>query len=218
MIESAELQELLAKWDSNEGKPFKGSLIDMRAYEAAPDSLGCMCAQGQVLHAVRKMTAQEIYNTEQTKADELVMETLGISRGHAILLRQVNDKVDGAPSIVLTHPEKVLGEQAQIVLAFFKYLDGMDQKAWQDYFAAGAAAGAAARAAAGDAAWAAAWAAAGDAAGAAAWAAAGAANEIQGHKVLEEKGKPLFFLSLFGFKTIQALHEKWARDEQEESA
>ena len=64
MIESAELQELIAKWDSNEGKPFKGSLIDMRAYEASPDSLGCMCAQGQVLHVVRKMAAQEINNID----------------------------------------------------------------------------------------------------------------------------------------------------------
>ena len=225
MIESAELQELLAKWDSNEGRPFKGSLIDMRAYEASPDSLGCMCAQGQVLHVVRKMSAQEISSIEQKKADELVMETLGISRGHAILLRLVNDKVDGAPSIVLTHPEKVLGEHAQLVLAFFKYLDSMDDAAWQKYFAAweaaweaaravavaaaSAAAAAALAAAAGDAAWEAAW----DAARAVAWdaawdaarAAAGAANEIQGHKVLADKGKPLFFLSLFGFQTIQAL-------------
>ena len=221
MIESAELQELLAKWDSNEGRPFKGSLIDMRAYEASPDSLGCMCAQGQVLHVVRKMSALEISSIEQKKADELVMETLGISRGHAILLRQVNDKVDGAPSIVLTHPEKVLGEHAQLVLAFFKYLDSMDDAEWQKYLAAwaatrdaagaaawdaaGAAAGAAAGDAAGDAAWAAAWDAAGDAAGDAAWAAA----EIQGHKVLADKGKPLFFLSLFGFQTIQALID-WA--------
>ena len=229
MIESAELQELLAKWDSNEGRPFKGSLIDMRAYEASPDSLGCMCALGQVLHVVRKMSAQEISSIEQKKADELVMETLGISRGHAILLRLVNDKVDGAPSIVLTHPEKVLGEHAQLVLAFFKYLDSMDDAAWQKYFAAweaaweaaravavaaaSAAAAAALAAAAGDAAWEAAW----DAARAVAWdaawdaarAAAGAANEIQGHKVLADKGKPLFFLSLFGFQTIQALID-WA--------
>jgi len=217
MIESAELQELLAKWDSNEGRPFKGSLIDMRAYEASPDSLGCMCAQGQVLHVVRKMSAQEISSIEQKKADELVMETLGISRGHAILLRQVNDKVDGAPSIVLTHPEKVLGEHAQLVLAFFKYLDSMDDAAWQKYFAARNAARNAAGAAAWEAAWdaarAVAWDAAWDAAGAAAGAAAGdaagdaawAAAEIQGHKVLADKGKPLFFLSLFGFQTIQAL-------------
>ena len=209
MIESAELQELLAKWDSGDGKPYKGSLIDMRAYEASPDSLGCMCAQGQVLHVVRKMSAQEIGSIEQKKADGLVMETLGISRGHAILLRQVNDKVDGAPSIVLTHPEKVLGEHAQLVLAFFKYLDSMDDTAWKKYFAAAAAAWAAAGAAAGAAAWAAARDAAWDAAWDAAGAAAGAANEIQGHKVLADKGKPLFFLSLFGFQTIQALID-WA--------
>ncbi len=184
------IDDLIARWNTGDGKPYKGSLIDMNAYEADPTNMGCMCAQGQVLHLVRKMSAQEIADlADQRVADDLVMETLGISRGQAILLRQINDKVDGAPSIVLTHPEKVIGEHAQIVLAFFKYLDAMTAEDWQKYFAARAAA----RAAAGDA----------------AWAAAGAAHEIQGHKILAAKGKPPFFLSLFGFKTIEALID-WA--------
>jgi hypothetical protein len=45
-----------------------------------------------------------------------------------------------------------------------------------------------------------------DAAWAAAWAAAAAA-EIQGHKILAEQGKQLFFLPIFGFETIEALRE-----------
>ena len=228
------LEALLERWDSGDGKPYKGSLIDWDAYEANPDSLGCMCAQGQVLNVIRGMTPQEINDiADQREADTLVMETLGISRGQAILLRNINDSVDGAPSVVLTHPEKVLGDQAQAVLAFFKYLDSMTDADWQNHFAAwdaardaagaaardaaGAAAWAAAWDAAGDAAWAAAraaaWAAARDAAGAAAGAAAGdaswAANEIQGASILTQAGKPLFFLALFGFKTVEALLD-WA--------
>ena len=151
------LEDLLARWDSGDGKPYKGSLIDWSAYKADPENIGCMCAQGQVLHVLRGMTPEEIYHLEgQRKADTLVMETLGISRGQAILLRYINDSIDGAPSIVLTHPEKVLGDQGPAVLAFFKYLDCMTQADWERYFAAWAVAWAAAWAAAGDAAWAAA--------------------------------------------------------------
>jgi len=227
------LNDLIARWDSGDGKPYKGSLIDWRAYKADPSNLGCMCAQGQVLHVIRGMSPDELNAIQQRKADELVMETLGISRGHAILLRQVNDSVDGAPSIVLTEPEKVLGEHAKLVLAFYRYLDTMTADDWQKLYAARTAAGTAARAAARDAArdaaWDAAWTAAWDAAaadagadawdaagadaGADAWDAAGAAawaaNEIQGHEVLKKKGKPLFFLGLFGFKTIESLID-WA--------
>ena len=192
------LEALLERWDSGDGKPYKGSLIDWDAYEANPDSLGCMCAQGQVLNVIRGMTPQEINDiADQREADTLVMETLGISRGQAILLRNINDSVGGAPSVVLTHPEKVLGDQAQAVLAFFKYLDSMTNADWQNYFDA--------RAAAGDAAWESAWAAAWAAAGDASW----AANEIQGASILTQAGKPLFFLALFGFKTVEALLD-WA--------
>jgi hypothetical protein len=215
------IEQLIARWDSGDGKPYKGSLIDRAAYEANPDSPSCMCAQGQVLRYVAGWEIDRLISIDQVEADKAVAELLGISRGHAILLRLINDKIDGAPSIVLTHPEKVLGEHAQLVLAFFKYLDAMTPEDWQKYAAAGVAAGAAA----GDAAWAAAGvaarvaarAAAGAAAGDAAWAAAGAAamdaamdaawaaSEIQGHEVLADKGLPLFFLPLFGFNTIQDL-------------
>ena len=150
MTKPATLEALLEHWDSGDGKPYKGSLIDADAYRKNPDDLGCMCAQGQVLHILRGMTQLEIMAIEgQKRADEMVMETLGISRGQAILLRQVNDSQPGAPSIVLTHPEKVLGDNAKAVLAFFKYLDSMTDENWRDYFAARDAA----RAAAWDAAW-----------------------------------------------------------------
>jgi hypothetical protein len=89
-----------------------------------------------------------------------------------VLLRVVNDCQDGCPQDVLRAPEKVLGDQAERLLAFGRHLDRMTADDWRKADAAWAAAGAAARAAARAAAGAAAWAAAGAAAGAAAWDAA----------------------------------------------
>ena len=191
------LQEIIARWDSNEGKPYKGSLIDFEAYEADPTNIGCMCAQGQVLHLIGGWAPDKLRNTEQRKADLATAKLLNISVAHAILLRSVNDKADGAPSIVLTHPEKVLGDQAQTVLAFWLHLDGMKAKDWKKVDAAWAAAGAAA--------WDAARAAARAAAGAAAWDAEYACSEIQGARLLRERGKPFFFLPMFGFAEPEAI-------------
>jgi hypothetical protein len=176
MIAMSNVAELIARWDSNEGKPYKGSLIDWGAFEADPTSIGCMCAQGQVLHVVAGWSPEKLRDTEQAEADRETAKLLNISIAHVILLRSINDKADGAPSIVLTNPEKVLGDQAKTVLAFWLHMDRMTADDWaaaRD--AAWAAAWAAAGDAAGDAAWAAAWAAARAAAGAAARAAAGAA-------------------------------------------
>jgi hypothetical protein len=197
----------------------KGSLIDGE---------GCMCAQGQVLHYVGGMTPDDLRRIEQADADRQTAELLGISRTHAVLLRQVNDSMPGAPTCVLTEPEKVLGDQAQRVLAFWRHLDRMAPAAWDAAWdaaraaawdaardAAGAAAWDAARdaagAAAGAAAWAAARAAARAAAGAAAraaaraaaWAAAWASNEIQGAAIMRARGQPFFFLPAFGFDTLE---------------
>ena len=165
-----ELQEILTRWDSGDGKPYKGTLIDWAAYggegSEPPTDLGCMCAQGQVLHLLGGWTPMRIKNiTAQSVADKEVAALLNISRGHAVLLRNVNDSVDGAPSIVLTDPGKVIGGEWSKLLDFWWHLDQMTAKQWAD---AGAAAWAAARADAWDAARAAAWA----DAGAAAWAAA----------------------------------------------
>ena len=39
-----EITKLLTRWGTDEGKPYRGSLIDMASYE--PGNLSCMCAQG----------------------------------------------------------------------------------------------------------------------------------------------------------------------------
>jgi hypothetical protein len=163
------IQTLVAKWSEPNGIPFKGSLIS---------DDGCMCAQGQALHYVGGWDADRLRDARQDDADRETAKLLSISVGHAILLRRVNDGQPGAPSVVLTDPAKVLGDQAHIVLAFWRHLDRMTPMQWD-----------AARDAARDAAWVAAGDAARDAAGdaagdaardaraarAAAWTAAGAA-------------------------------------------
>jgi hypothetical protein len=230
----AELAELLDRWNSGDGKPYKGSLIDFAAYEADPANIGCMCAQGQVLHLLGNWSPTELRNTKQSDADRATAELLNISVAHSILLRSINDKQDGPPSIVLTNPERVLGDQAHIVLAFWLHLDRMTAEDWAVAGAAaravaGAVAGAVARAAAravagadaravaGDTAWdtawdtarAAAWDTARAAARAAAWDTARAAeyacSEIQGARIMREKGQAFHFLPMFGFADPEAI-------------
>jgi hypothetical protein len=184
---ATDLAALLERWDSGDGKPYKGSLIDFGAFEADPTNIGCMCAQGQVLHLLGGWSPEKLRDAKQEEADREHAKLLNISIAHSILLRRINDSVDGAPSIVLTHPEKVLGDQAQTVLAFWLHLDRMTQEQW---------------AAAGDAAWATAWATAGAAAGAAAGYACG---EIQGARIMREKGQSFFFLPMFGFAEPEAI-------------
>jgi hypothetical protein len=196
------VDEMLDWWPGN--IPFKGQLIS---------SDGCMCAQGQVLHLIGGMTPDDLRRMQQADADKRTAELLGISRAHAVLLRQVNDNQPGAPTCVIREPEKVLGSEARSVLAFWRHLDRMTEDDWAKVDVAPAAA-APAWAAAADAAWEAAadaaWDAAAEAtwvaAGAAAWeaaakAAAGASNEIQGAAVMRERGQPFFFLPLFGFSS-----------------
>jgi hypothetical protein len=156
------VEELLDYWPGN--IPFKGSLVS--------DDGSCMCAQGQALHFLDKYNSSDLRNIKQETADKRVAELFGISRAHSVLLRIVNDRQDGAPSSVIRNPEQVLGDQAHVVLAFWRHLDRMTAAAWD---AARDAAWAAARAAAWDAARAAAWDAAWDAARDAAMAAAMAA-------------------------------------------
>jgi hypothetical protein len=155
------IDQLLDEWPNV--APFKGELIS---------DDGCMCAQGQVLHFVCGMTADELRDFVQIDADRRVAKEMGISLAHSILLRQVNDSVDGAPACVIRETERVLGGEAQTVLAFWRHLDRMSGGQWA---ATWDAARAATWAAAGDAARAATWDAARAAAGAAAWDAAGAA-------------------------------------------
>jgi hypothetical protein len=191
------INELIARWNTDEGKPYKGSLIDMGSYEDG--NLSCMCAQGQVLHVVGGWDAMMLKDTKQAEADKATARLLNISRAHAVLLRNTNDKIDGAPAIVLTDPAKVIGDQWNKLLDFWWYMDTLDVAGWRKV-AAGDAAWDAAGYAAGDAAWVAAGYAAGDAAWGAAWGAAGyASSEIQGGKILKRDGKPFYFLPKFGF-------------------
>jgi hypothetical protein len=197
MAQAASIAELIARWDANEGKPYKGSLIDWDSYDGEGEPpLSCMCAQGQVLHVYGGWEPRKLRDTEQSQADLETAKLLNISRAHAILLRNVNDKTDGAPSVVLTDPGKVLGDQWSKLLDFWWAFDQFTGADWQKVVAARAAAGAAARAAAGAAAWAAAWAAARaaarDAARAAAW-------EIMGFDLLGQRGRDVFFLPMFGW-------------------
>jgi hypothetical protein len=175
-----ELAEILERWDSGEGKPYKGSLIDWDAFEADKSSIGCMCAQGQVLHLIAGWSPEKLRDTEQDSADRETAKLLNISIAHSILLRSINDKADGAPSVVLTHPERILGDQAHTVLAFWLHMDRMTKEQW---------------AAARDAAWAAAWDAAGYACG-----------EIQGARLMRERGQAFYFLPMFGFADPEAIH------------
>ena len=190
------IKELLDYWPGN--IPFKGSLVS--------EDGSCMCAQGQALHFLDRLTVDELRDIGQLAADRRVAKLFDISLAHSCLLRIVNDCQEGAPSSVIRNPEQVLGDQAQVVLAFWLHLDHTTPAARE---AAGAAAKEAAGAAAREAAGAAAWEAAGAAARAAAWAAAReaawASNEIQGAAVMRANNQPFFFLPLFGFANPEAV-------------
>ncbi len=148
---TATITDLLDRWNNDEGKPYKGILIDVKAYDPDhPNNIGCMCAQGQVLNIIGGWGFDKLNNSAQSDADTEVAKLLNISRAHSILLRQINDSVSGAPSTVLTSPVDVLGDQWSKILDFFVYLDGMDRAAWN---ASRGAAWNASRGAAGAAAW-----------------------------------------------------------------
>ena len=163
------LPTALAHWDTPEGRPYMGSLIDEAAYRAKPENIGCMCAQGQALHLLGGWTAEMLMETGiQRNADLATARLLNISVTHSVLLRQINDSVPGAPSIVLTDPGKVLGDQWSKLLDFWWFCDQLDD-------------------------------ASGEAAGAAAWAAARAAAwEIQATEIFRAAKRPFYFLSMFG--------------------
>ena len=176
----ATIDELLDYWPGN--IPFKKKLVN--------DDGSCMCAQGQALHFLGGLTVDELRYIDQKDADLQVAKLFGISLAHSILLRNINDNREGAPSCVIRNPEQVLGDQAQTVLAFWRHLDRMTT-------AVGTAAWAAARAAA--------WEAAEEVAWTAAWEAAGATSEIQGAAVIRANNQPFVFLPLFGFSNPESV-------------
>ena len=186
----ATIDELLDYWPGN--IPFKEKLVN--------DDGSCMCAQGQALHFLGGLTVDELRDINQRDADRQVAKLFGISLAHSILLRNINDNREGAPSCVIRNPEQVLGDQAQTVLAFWRHLDRMtpaDKEAVREAARAVSlsweAAGEAARALAGAA------------AGAAAREAAGATNEIQGAAVIRANNQPFAFLPLFGFSDPESV-------------
>jgi hypothetical protein len=190
------IQPLIDRWQTDEGKPYKGNLIDMDAYNADPTNPGCMCAQGQVLYYAG-WDADSLDTVAQKEADRAVAYLLNISTSHAVLLRIVNDRADGAPATVLIDPGAVLGDQWSKVLDFWWHLDTMTGAAWG---VASQAAQATAWKSAGEASGAASMAAAGEASGAAAGGAAlEAAWEIQGAETMRRDGRPFYFLPTFGF-------------------
>jgi hypothetical protein len=209
---SVSIESMVKRWSGLDRPLFKGKLIN---------DDGCKCAQGDVLSCAG-FTDDQLRSMTQDKADGEVAAILGISRTHAVLLRNVNDKVGGAPQLVLSDPAQVVGSKAPYLLAFWLHLDGLSDAAGDAardaaraatrdaaWDATRDAARAAAQAAAGDAAWSAAWAAAWDAAWdaarAAAWVTSGTSSEIQGMDKLEADGRKPYFLAFFGFTTWDAV-------------
>jgi hypothetical protein len=199
------ITDILARWATDEGHPYKGQLIDWAQWKSHPDDIGCMCAQGQVLHLLGGWSAIDIRNIDQLNADTATAKLLNISRAHAVLLRNINDRMNSAPGIVLTDPGKILGNQWSKLLDFWWLLDTMTGGGWLPVNAANRkAAQIAARDAARyvanknvanrNAARDAARDAAGEAAGNASW-------EIQGASVFERDARAYFFLPMFGFAT-----------------
>src|SRR5690606_22812575 len=193
------------RWSDPQSRPLiKGQLID---------EIGRCSAQGDVLRCTG-FSEQQLRAIKQTTADREVARLLGISLAESMLIRIVNDST-GRPQDVFQAPEKVLGPHYRLWTAFARHIDQMSKEDWDRVIAAWAAAreaagaavgaaaraaawaaareearvavGAAARAAARDAAREAAWAAAEDSAWTAAWAAAShASDEIIGWSKLEE--------------------------------
>jgi hypothetical protein len=206
----ATIEELLDYWPGN--IPFKKKLVN--------DDGTCMDAQGQALHFLGGLTVDELRAIDQRDADLQVAKLFGISLAHSILLRNINDNREGAPSCVIRNPEQVLGYQAQTVLAFWRHLDRMTPAAWEAVREAAeavslswAAAGSAAWQVVGGAAWEAAGAAVraavgatvGATAGAAVGATAGATSEIQGALFIRANNRPFVFLPLFGFSDPESV-------------
>jgi hypothetical protein len=132
---SVTIEAMIERWSGMDRPLLSGKLID---------TAGCKCAQGDVLSCAG-FTDDELSKMTQFNADKEVAQILGISRTHAVLLRNVNDKIGGAPQLVLSEPSQIIGDQATLLLAFWLHLDGLSAADWEN---AGAAEWAAARSAA----------------------------------------------------------------------
>lgn len=208
------IESMCNRWDGRDRPLFKGELIS---------GDGCCCAQGDVLR-VSGWSDNRLRNVEQRLADEAVARILGISVAHSVLLRIVNDSKDGCPQDVLRAPQKILGDQADRVLAFWRRIDDLSKKDWaqitskprrvdyEPWGEAGTNAKDAARCAVG----------AGisyvanyatqarlscDELSIASSIASNAVNEIQGASVMKGLSQPFFFLPMFGINDPAELDE-----------
>ena len=116
-------ETLLAFWEDPRNIPFKNSLISEEPPSDGEEPTTCMCAQGQALYKIGGYTEEQLRNTEQFKADREVARLLDISVSHSVLLRLINDGQPGAPSDVLTNPEKYLGKNCHAVMKFWWFID-----------------------------------------------------------------------------------------------
>lgn len=115
-------EEMVKRWSDPTSRPlFKGKLIDKNA---PPGEIPCCCAQGDVLRC-SGVTDDELVNMSQKIADLRVAKLLGITIFESILLRSVNDSEAGCPQAVFTNPAQILGKHSNLILAFWKHIDGM---------------------------------------------------------------------------------------------
>ena len=163
---------LLAFWENPRNIPFKKSLISSEPPKDGDEPTTCMCAQGQALYKIGGYSEEDLRNTEQSNADREVARLLNISVAHSVLLRNINDGEPGAPSDVLTKPEKYLGKNYQAVMNFWWFMDSLTEDQWEEVARRYAALDEAAWDAARSAAWDAAESAAGSGGRSAAWDAA----------------------------------------------
>lgn len=206
------ITELLASWETAEGEPLKGDLIDISRYKRG--DLSCMCAQGQLLYVVGKWSAERLTCTSQGKADTAVARLLNISRGHAILLRKINDQEEGSPALVLTDPSRIIGRAWNTMLDFWWYLDELEQGKYEltdelsDNLEAFKAASNAARYATG---WSVCWSISRQVVKATTneevvlHVVSGATWELLGARTLRELNLPFVFLPMLGFESPEAL-------------
>ena len=183
---------LLAFWEKPRNIPFKNSLISKKPPKDGEEPTTCMCAQGQALYMIGGYSEEQLRKTGQEKADKEVARLLGISVAHSVLLRQINDGQPGAPSDVLTNPEKYLGKNYQAVLDFWTVMDNLTETQWKEVVRRYATLDSAAWYAAWDAAWYAAWSAARSAARYAAGNAAGAAAWYATYELMGKIKNPVF--------------------------
>jgi hypothetical protein len=185
-------ETLLAFWEDPRNIPFKNSLISSEPPKDGDEPTTCMCAQGQALYKIGGYSEEDLRSIGQYKADREVARLLGISVAHSVLLRLINDGQPGAPSDVLTSPEKYLGKNYETVINFWWFMDGLTENQWNEVARRYDAIDYAARDAAGYVARSAAWSAAGDAAGRAAGYVAGYAAGNATYELIKGIDDPVF--------------------------